>query len=63
MMSVVDEVKKLTMNVDEKYKGTYLMEALKEYHDLVDGKIIKPRENQLNCSGMMPRIIQFNCYK
>ena len=63
MMSMVDEVQKLTMDVDEKYNGAYLTEALKEYHELIDEKIIKPRENQLNCSGEMPRIIQFNCSK
>lgn len=59
-MSIANSISKLTMNIDEKYKKPELIQALKEYHLLLEKNLIKPRENQLNRSGVMPNIVRFN---
>ena len=59
-MSIVDKIKSLDMEVDKKYGQGSLIEALEIYHSLVEKNIIRPRENQLNRSGMAPQIIHFN---
>ena len=59
-MSLVECIQGLDMEVDGKYFQKPLLEALDFYHDLIAEKIITPRENQLNHSGVMPGIVQFN---
>ena len=62
-MSIVDEVRSLDMKVDEKFLQPSLIEALDVYHALIEKNIIKPRENQLNKSGVMPQTVHFNVKK
>ena len=58
MMSIVDKIQSLNMEVDEQYDS--LVEALRMYHSLIENNVIQPRENQLNRSGILPQIVQFN---
>lgn len=58
MMSIVDKIQSLNIEVDEQYYS--LVEALKMYHTLIENNIIQPRENQLNKSGTIPQIVHFN---
>ena len=58
MMSIVDKIQSLNLEVDEQYYS--LVEALKMYHSLIENNVIQPRENQLNKSGMIPQIVHFN---
>ena len=58
MMSIVDKIQSLNMEVDE--QSDSLIEALDMYHSLIDNNVIQPRENQLNKSGMIPQIVHFN---
>ncbi len=60
MMSIVDKIQSLEMEVDKRYLKNPLVEALEIYHSLVDANVIQPRENQLNKSGLAPKIIHFN---
>lgn len=60
MMSVIDEIKILDMKVDEKFCQPSLIEAQKLYHSMVKNKVFEPRENQLNASGLIKRIVLFN---
>lgn len=62
-MSLVDNIQSLDMKIDDKYYDTSLIDALKMYHSLIDKNIIQPRENQLNKSGTLPKIIHFNSIK
>ncbi|MCI8634707.1 MAG: hypothetical protein HFJ05_03780 [Eubacterium sp.] len=58
MMSIVDKIQSLNIEVDE--QSDSLIEALDMYHSLIDNNVIQPRENQLNKSGMIPQIVHFN---
>lgn len=60
MMSIVDKIKSLEMEVDKGYYQNPLVEALEIYHSLIDANVIQPRENQLNKSGLVPPVIHFN---
>ena len=62
-MSIVTTIKNLDMKIDDKYKNESLNNALELYHKLVNNGIMKPRENQLNRSGTMPKVIRFNVPK
>ena len=57
-MNIVDKIQSLNMEVDEQYDS--LVEALRMYHSLIENNVIQPRENQLNRSGILPQIVQFN---
>lgn len=59
-MSIVDKIQSLEMEVDNRYFQNPLVEALEIYHSLIDENVIQPRENQLNKSGLVPKIIHFN---
>lgn len=59
-MSIADSIQALDMKVDSKYFQKPLIEALDLYHNLIKENVISPRENQLNHSGVMPNIVQFN---
>ena len=61
-MSMADDIKKLSMTVDKNFYDSKLIEALNMYHSLIRENIIEPRENQLNTSGVMPKIVHFNSY-
>lgn len=50
------------METDEKYNRNSLSEALEMYHSLINNNIIRPRENQLNKSGLIPQIVKFNSH-
>lgn len=60
MMSIVDKIQSLEMEIDKRYYQNPLVEALEIYHSLIDTNVIQPRENQLNKSGLAPKIIHFN---
>lgn len=62
-MSIVPTIKNLEMKVDDKYKKETLNNSLELYHSLIDNGIMKPRGNQLNQSGTMPKVIRFNTSK
>ncbi len=59
-MSIVDKIQSLDMKVDEQYYQNSLIEALDIYHSLIEKNVIRPRENQLNKSGLIPQIVHFN---
>lgn len=59
-MGIADKIQSLNMDVDKKFYQTSLIEALETYHSLIEKKIIQPRENQLNKSGVFPQIVHFN---
>lgn len=59
-MNMAERIQALDMKVDSKYLQKPLIEALDLYHNLIEKNIISPRENQLNHSGVMPGIVQFN---
>lgn len=59
-MSIVDKIQSLNMEVDEQDYQNSLVEALEIYHSLIEANVIRPRENQLNKSGLVPRIVHFN---
>lgn len=59
-MSIVDKIQRLEMEVDSRYFQNPLVEALEIYHSLINENVIQPRENQLNKSGLVPKIIHFN---
>lgn len=61
-MNIVDKIQSLTMETDEKYNRNSLSEALEMYHSLINNNIIRPRENQLNKSGLIPQIVKFNSH-
>lgn len=62
-MNIVDKIQSLTMETDEKYNRNSLSEALEMYHSLINNNIIRPRENQLNKSGLIPQIVKFNSHE
>lgn len=62
-MSLVDNIQSLDMKIDEKYFDSSLVDALEIYHSLIDQKIIVPRENQLNKSGIIEKNIYFNSHQ
>lgn len=59
-MSIVDKIQELNMEIDNQYCQHSLVEALEIYHSLIEAKVIQPRENQLNKSGLIPQIVHFN---
>lgn len=59
-MSIVDNIETLSMKIDDKFFDPKLIDALTIYHSLIQEKKIEPRENQLNTSGLSPKIIHFN---
>lgn len=60
MISIVDKIQSLEMEVDKRYCQSPLIEALEIYHSLIDANVIQPRENQINKSGLVPKIVHFN---
>ncbi len=58
MMSIVDKIQSLNIEVDEQYCS--LVEALEMYHSLIENNVMQPRGNQLNKSGLVPQIVHFN---
>ncbi len=59
-MSIIDKIQSLDQTVDKEYYHTPLVEALELYHSLIDSNVIQPRENQLNKSRCVPKIVHFN---
>ena len=45
MMSIVDKIQSLNLEVDEQYYS--LVEALKMYHSLIENNVIQPREKSI----------------
>lgn len=62
-MSIITTIKNLDMNIDDKYKNKTLNNSLELYHTLIDNGIMQPRGNQLNRSGIIPKVIRFNIPK
>ncbi len=62
-MSIITTIKNLDMNIDDKYKNKTLNNSLELYHKLIDDGIMRPRGNQLNRSGIIPKVIRFNIPK
>ncbi|MCX4327843.1 MAG: hypothetical protein OSJ45_11190 [Lachnospiraceae bacterium] len=62
-MSIITTIKNLDMNIDDKYKNKTLNNSLELYHKLIDDGIMQPRGNQLNRSGIIPKVIRFNIPK
>lgn len=62
MMSIADNIETLSMKIDKKFFDSKLIDALNMYHSLIQENKIEPRENQLNTSGAMPKIIHFNSH-
>ncbi len=62
-MSIITTIKNLDMNIDDKYKNKTLNNSLELYHKLIDDGIMQPRGNQLNRSGIIPKVIRINISK
>ena len=63
IMSIVTTIQNLDMKIDDKYNKNSLSNSLELYHKLIDDGIMQPRGNQLNRSGIIPKVIRFNIPK
>ena len=51
-MSIIDEVKTLSIQIEDKDNFASMVEALKHYHEMIELGILKPRTNQIRSTYM-----------
>ena len=46
-MSIVDQINKLTVSIDDEKSFKVLVESLEKYHEMIQEGLLKPRENRI----------------